>query len=94
MPHKRAAKRALRKSQQRRLKNRSERSSLRTQVKNARVAIQASTGDVAEQVRSAASRLDKAAKKNLIHPNKAARLKSRLARAANAAAAAKPAQAS
>jgi small subunit ribosomal protein S20 len=84
----------LRKSQQRRLKNRSERSALRTQVKNARAAIQAKTGNVADQVRTAASKLDRAAKKHLIHPNKAARLKSRLARAANAAAAAKPAQAS
>jgi small subunit ribosomal protein S20 len=94
MPHTRAAKRALRKSQQRRLENRSERSALRTQTKNARAAIQGKTESMAEQVRMAASKLDKAAKKHLIHPNKAARLKSRLARAANATAGAKPVQAS
>lgn len=35
-----------------------------------------------EAMQNAASALDKAAKKKLIHPNKAARLKSRLAKAA------------
>ena len=38
-----------------------------------------------EAMKNAASALDKAAKTKLIHPNKAARLKSRLAKAAKAA---------
>lgn len=89
MPHKRAAKRYLRKSNKLRMHNRALLSSLRTQVKKTRQAIAAKSEDLPQQLAAAASRLDRAAKTRLFHPNKAARLKSRIARAANAALASK-----
>ncbi|HEX9269231.1 MAG TPA: 30S ribosomal protein S20 [Candidatus Limnocylindria bacterium] len=58
------------------------RSSARTAVKRARVAIAAGAADAADAVRDAASALDRAAKRKGIHPNAAARRKSRLAKAA------------
>ena len=58
------------------------RSSARTAVRTARVAIEAGADDSATQIALAASALDRAAKRGAIHPNNAARRKSRLAKAA------------
>jgi len=81
MPNSPAAKKDLRQSAKRRLHNRKLRSSLRTVIKNVRTA--AESGD-AEQANSAfrvaTKELDNAAAKHLIHKNKAARTKSRLAK--------------
>jgi len=84
MPNNAAAKKRMRQEAKRRLHNRSVKSLVKTQVTKARVAI--STGQEAEEaVRAAASELDRAAKKGVIHRNNAARRKSRLMKQLNAA---------
>ena len=80
MPNSRSAKKSQRKNEARRLRNRSQRSSLRTHLKKVRTAVEDGQFDEAgELYRVASKRLDQAAAKNLIHKNKASRLKSRLA---------------
>jgi small subunit ribosomal protein S20 len=54
------------------------RSSSRTAVRSAREALTGTAGGIADAVRSAASALDKAAKRGAIHKNAARRSKSRL----------------
>ncbi len=84
MPNNASAKKRMRQEAKRRLHNRSVKSLVKTQVTKARVAI--STGENAEEaVRAAASELDRAAKKGVIHRNNAARRKSRLMKQLNAA---------
>ncbi|MCA9014691.1 MAG: 30S ribosomal protein S20 [Planctomycetaceae bacterium] len=84
MPNTRSAKRALRKSDVRRLRNRSTRSELRSAVKNARVAIAGEDAQAAAKaLQAAAKKIDQAAAKGIIHKNAAARTKSRLAKSAN-----------
>jgi small subunit ribosomal protein S20 len=91
MPHTEHRKKTLRKAMKARERNRAARSTLRTAVKKAR-AVPAGAPEAASALAAAAKRLDKAAKTGVIHRNKAARLKSRLAKAqARAAAAPKPA---
>lgn len=90
MPNTKSAKRALRKSDVRRLRNRSGRSELRNTIKNARVAIAGDDSQAAAlALQKAAKEIDQAAAKGLIHKNAAARTKSRLAKSANQTAAAK-----
>lgn len=85
MPNTPSAKKELRKSRSRRLRNRTQRSSLRTAVKKVRVALAANDQEGAtDALRAAAKKLDQAAAKNLIHRNKAARTKSRLSKAVKA----------
>lgn len=62
-------------------RNRGVKSELKTRVKNATKAI--GTDDEQESLRLAIKRLDKAASKGVIHPNQAARRKSRLAKKVN-----------
>lgn len=81
MPNIASAKKRMRKSRAATVRNRAQRSALRTALKKARAA-----GASSEEQLSATSLLDRAARKGLIHRNAAARLKSRLARKANAAA--------
>jgi small subunit ribosomal protein S20 len=59
-------------------RNKAVRSELKTRTKNALVA--AGTDDAAESLRLAQKKIDKAAAKGVIHPNQAARRKSRLAK--------------
>ena len=70
-------------NEKRRLRNKGVRSELKTRVKTALNT--AGTDDSAEALRLAMKRLDKAAAKGVIHPNQAARRKSRLAKTINAA---------
>ncbi|MCA9007371.1 MAG: 30S ribosomal protein S20, partial [Planctomycetaceae bacterium] len=78
MPNTKSAKRALRKSDVRRLRNRSTRSELRTAIKNARVAISGDDAQAAAKaLQAAAKQIDQAAAKGVIHKNAAARTKSR-----------------
>jgi small subunit ribosomal protein S20 len=63
-------------------RNRTLRSQLRSAVRQARGA----KADDSSALESASSLLDRAGRKRLIHPNTAARQKSRLAKARNAAA--------
>ena len=65
-------------------RNKAVKSELKTRVKTALNTV--GTDDNDEAVRLAMKRLDKAASKGVIHPNQAARRKSRLAKAVNAGA--------
>jgi len=75
---------AARQNERRRLRNRRIKSSTRTYLKRARLAV--SVGDAAAAkaaVKQAVVALDKAAQKGVIHKNKAARVKSRLMKSLN-----------
>ncbi len=85
MPRIKSAKKRLRQTKTRTAANRQKRSQLRTALKNARKATD--TASRTETVAAAEKLLDRAGQKRLIHPNAAARHKSRLAKAKNAAAA-------
>ena len=81
MPNTASAKKRLRQNQTRREQNRSTKSAVRTQMKKVIQAVQ--SGDVPkaeEEFRLAAKRLDRAGALHVIHPNAAARHKSRLQR--------------
>ena len=85
----RSAQKAHRQSLKRRIRNRAVKSSTKTAIKNAGAAIVAGDMDVARAaVRTAISELDRAATKGVLHPNNAARRKSRLLLRYNAAIAA------
>ena len=77
-----SARKRSRQSETQRQHNASLRSELRTAVKNARKAIEAGDKSAAQAVlQRATSTIDRIADKNIIHKNKAARHKSRLAAA-------------
>ncbi|MEO6864086.1 MAG: 30S ribosomal protein S20 [Gemmatimonadaceae bacterium] len=82
MPNIASAKKNMRKSRAAQVRNRAQRSTLRTALKKAR-AESASP----EAMAVAVTLLDRAARKGLVHPNAAARRKSRMAKAAKKAAA-------
>lgn len=67
-------------------RNKAVRSELKTRARTALQAANAGAEDVAERLRLAVRRIDKAAAKGVIHPNQAARRKSRLMRHVNEAA--------
>ncbi|MGE3316306.1 MAG: 30S ribosomal protein S20 [Planctomycetaceae bacterium] len=81
MPNSSSAKKSMRKAATRRERNRTDRSALRSVTKKFR---EVAAGTDAEATASAfqllSKALDKAAAKNLIHANKAARTKSRLSK--------------
>ncbi len=82
MPNSASAKKRLRQSQSKRLHNRSIRSDVRTAIRKVRSSIEA--GDVEASTsayQAATKKLDKAAAKNVMHANTAARTKSRLSKA-------------
>ena len=79
MPNSASAKKRQRTSEKRRLRNRSVKNAVKTQLKRVLAAI--GGGDKADpesEFRLATKRLDKAAAKGVIHKNAAARTKSRL----------------
>lgn len=85
MPNSKSAKADVKKSRKRRLRNQSVRSAIKTFVKKTRTAIAGGELETAQTLFSATSSLvDKAAKRRIIHPNTAARRKSRLAKRINA----------
>jgi small subunit ribosomal protein S20 len=61
-------------------RNKAVRSELKTRTKNAMKAAETGAEDMAERLRLAVKRIDKAAAKGIIHPNQASRRKSRLVR--------------
>ena len=84
MPNSISAKKSHRQSLKRRALNRGQRSALRTSVKKVREAVANGESEQAASLLTAvAKKLDQAAAKNLIHANKAARTKSRLAKLVN-----------
>lgn len=79
MPNSPSAKKRLRQNVTRRGRNRAARTALRSQVRRVRAAIAAGDAETCEkEFRLAAEKFDRAASKRLIHPNVAARSKSRL----------------
>jgi small subunit ribosomal protein S20 len=74
-----SAKKRMRQNEKRRAHNRRYQSAARTHIKRCRRLIAQGELDQAEEaVRQAVSTLDKAARKGVIHPNNAARRKSRI----------------
>ena len=86
MPNTNSAKKRLRQNQVQRARNRSTKSAIKTQIRKVRVAITAGDVETGEaEFRLVAKRLDKAAAGRVVHPNLAARIKSRLSSALKAA---------
>jgi small subunit ribosomal protein S20 len=82
MPNRPSSKKRLRQNLARRDRNRAAKSAVRSQVKKVRSAV--ASGDLEAgqtEFHLAVKKLDKAASKRLIHPNLAARTKSRLSAA-------------
>jgi small subunit ribosomal protein S20 len=85
MPNTPSAKKRMRQDADRRIRNRSTKSVLRTQVRKIREAIAAKELDKCQdEFKTLVKKLDKAASHNVIHPNRAARTKSRLSAAIKA----------
>lgn len=81
MPNIKSAKKRVLISKARNEANKAAKSALRTSIRKARA-----EGASADAIKAASVNVDKAAGKGLIHKNKAARLKSQLAKKANASA--------
>ncbi len=85
MPNSASAKKRLRQSLDRRARNRTIRSTVRSQIRKLRTTI--AGGDVAAsetELRVTVKKLDQAAAKGILHANAASRLKSRLSAAVKA----------
>ena len=80
MPHSLTAKRRVRQTQKRRLRNRSAISMLRTEFKRFDAAVAAADAEkAAREMRGLGKHLDMLVTKGIIHKNQAARRKSRMA---------------
>lgn len=82
MPRIKSAKKRMRQTKTRTARNKAQRSQLRNAVKKVRMA--ATGAEALQGFATAEQLLDRAARKRLVHPNTAARQKSRLAKAAKA----------
>jgi len=80
MPLIKSAKKAVKTTKRQSEENRLVRAKIKDSLKGARIAITAGDKDAVEKISKAYRELDIAAKKNVIHKNKASRLKSRLAK--------------
>ncbi len=79
MPNTRQGSKRVRQDEERRLQNKATKSAVRGQVRKFREAVAAGDADVAgKELQAVFSRLDKAAKTNVMHKNTADRKKSRL----------------
>ncbi len=79
MPNTKSATKRLRQNGAHRLRNRSIRQSVRTQIRKVREAVTAGNAELAEtEFRLVARKLDRAGARNIIHRKAGARLKSRL----------------
>ncbi|NSW89309.1 MAG: 30S ribosomal protein S20 [Firmicutes bacterium] len=85
MPNTKKAIKRVRIAEKKRLINAMRKSALRTAVKKCKIAIQNNDPKAAEFLKNAIKALDKAAAKNVIHKNTAARNKSKLTKAFNTA---------
>jgi small subunit ribosomal protein S20 len=84
MPHTSSAKKRLRQTQKRRLRNRATKKALKVQIKKVLAAAEDGPADVLKtEFNAAAKKLDKAAAKRVIHPNLASRKKAQLAKLLN-----------
>ena len=81
MPNCESAKKRVRQNEKRRLHNRALKSEVKTYIKRINDAVQAADAALAQrELRRAASKLDRIAKRNIWHPNTVARRKAQLAR--------------
>lgn len=78
MPLTKSAKKALKVDIRRKVENDLIRAKIKNAVKGAKISITAGAKDIEEKISAVYRELDLAAKKNVIHKNKAARLKSRI----------------
>ena len=89
MPHHKSCKKRVKTNEVRRQRNVARRSRMRHALRDSRDIVQgasdALSAEQLEQIKATGSILDRMQSKGLIHPNKAARLKSRLDRQAGAA---------
>ena len=86
MPNSNSAKKRLRQNKKKRLHNKTIKSSLKTQLRKVHEAVAGDDADARDGAfQEAVSSLDRAASKNIIHRNAAARLKSRLSSKVKAA---------
>lgn len=85
MAHSKQARKRIRQNERQAAHNRPIRTFTSRRVRDARDAIASGEDTAAEALRAAQSALDRAAKAGIIHPNTAARRKSRLASALNKA---------
>jgi small subunit ribosomal protein S20 len=81
MPHTESAKKNLRKSEKRRIRNKAVKRTLKTHIKRFLAALDGPADVLQVEYNLAAQRLDKAAARRVIHPNLAARKKSQMAQA-------------
>ena len=88
MPNIKSVVKDVKKSRERRLRNLDTRSRIKTHTKKTKAALDANTEGSAALLIETVSIIDKAAKRGIIHPNAAARHKSRLMKRANVKAAA------
>ena len=91
MPHTKSAKKSLRKTEVRRIHNRTVIRVIKTHIKRFDAAVDGSVEALQVEYNLAATKLDKAAARGIIHKNLAARKKSQLARKLLAKKATKPA---
>ncbi|HEV8138750.1 MAG TPA: 30S ribosomal protein S20 [Pyrinomonadaceae bacterium] len=87
MPNHKSAEKRVRQNERRRVVNRSNRSRLRTAVKELRSALEKGGKSATEMLPTTVSEIDKAVQKGVLHRNAAARHKSRLTARVNQAAA-------
>jgi small subunit ribosomal protein S20 len=80
MPHTSSAKKRLRQTQNRRMRNRGVMKAIKVQLKQFAAAVNGPIEALRKEYDLAAKKLDKAAAKRVVHPNLASRKKSQLAR--------------
>ena len=85
MPNIKSVIKDVKKSQERRLRNLATRSRIKTSVKKTKAAVDEGAENAVAVLNETISIVDKAAKRGIIHPNAAARRKSRLMKRAHAA---------
>lgn len=85
MPNIKSVVKDVKKSRELRLRNLATRSKIKTFVKKTKAAIEEGSQNAAALLNETVSIVDKAAKRGIIHPNAAARRKSRLMKRASAA---------
>jgi len=86
MPNTNSAKKRLRQNVVQRLRNRAIKSEIKSHLRNLRASLTEGKVEEAETLfRLTAKKLDRAAARNIIHPNRAGRIKSRLQRRMRAA---------
>ena len=86
MPHTSSAKKALRQTEKRNLRNRAEKKAIKIQIKKFLAVVKEGTPDQRmTEFKSAVRKIDKAATKKVIHRNLASRKKSQLAKKLSAA---------